>query len=255
MITLWSPADPVGTCAVDPNDYLNSFRADGARIRAIATEDPGLPVPCCDGWSLGDLVGHVWGVLTMINTVVETGAPPTERPSVPTDADLPSLYGAALDELDVTFAATDPDASGWNWSKGPQVAGFWFRRAAHELAIHRWDAEAAIDDCRPFDPSMASDGIDEWFDVYLRRGAGRSDQPANPGGTIHVHCTDTNGEWWASMVDGHVELLREHKKGDVVARGSASDLFLVLWGRQNPSSVEVIGDAPVLDAWCAASGG
>lgn len=239
---------------MDSNDYLTSFRADGARIRALATQDLSLPVPCCVGWALGDLIGHLCGVLAMINTVVETGAPPSERPIVPADADLAALYGSALDRLDATFAKADPEADGWNWSQGPQVTGFWFRRAAHEMAIHRWDAEAAVDDCKPFEPAMASDGIDEWFDVYLRRSAGRN-EPINPGGTIHVHCTDTDGEWWASMVDSQIELLREHKKGDVVARGSASDLFVVLWGRQATSTVEVIGDAPVLDAWCAASGG
>lgn len=240
---------------MDINDYLTSFRTDGERIRMLATQDMSLPIPCCDGWSLGDLVGHLCGVLTMINTVVESGAPPTQRPTVPTDAALATFYGEALDRLDNTLTNTDPHAAGWNWSQGPGVAEFWFRRAAHEMAIHRWDAEAAVNDCQPFDPAMASDGIDEWFDVYLRRGAGRAEEPINPGGTIHVHCTDTEGEWWASMVDSEVELLREHKKGDVVARGSASDLFLVLWGRQPTSVVEVLGDAPVLDAWCTAAGG
>lgn len=241
---------------MDINDYLTSFRADGARIRALATEDLKLPVPCCDGWSLGDLLGHVWGVLSMVNAVVESGTPPTTGlPSIPEGADLPSLYGEALDRLDATLAATNPEAAGWNWSQGPQVAAFWFRRIAHEMAIHRWDAEAVVGDCHSFAPHMASDGIDEWFDVYLPRGAGRSEEPINPGGTIHVHCTDTEGEWWASMTDSQVELLREHKKGDVVARGSASDLFLLLWGRQDSSTVEVFGDAPVLDAWCAAPGG
>lgn len=240
---------------MDANDYLTSLRADGARIRALTSRDLSLPVPYCEGWSLADLVGHVGSVLAMINTVMETGGPPPARPLVPEGRDLATFYGEELDRLDATFVATDPAHAVWNWSQGPQDAAFWFRRTAHELAIHRWDAEAAVSDCRPFDPAMASDGIDEWFDVYLRRGAGRAIEPVNLGGTVHIHCTDTEGEWWASMVDSELELLREHKKGDVVARGSASDLLLVLWRRQASSKVEVLGDAPLLDAWCAAAGG
>jgi len=252
---LWSTVIRVRTCDVNSNDYLSSFRADGARILSIADGDLGAPVPCCEGWTLGDLVGHVSMVLTMINTVVETGAPPAERPIVPEGPGVAAACAEAFSRLDATLAATDPDTEGWNWSSGPQQAAFWFRRVAHELAIHRWDAEAVIGDCRPIDPVLASDGIDEWFDVFLRRGAGRSVTPINPGGTIHIHCTDTEGEWWAAMTDSEVELEREHKKGDVVARGGASDLLLVLWGRQDPSAVEVLGDAPVLDAWIAAAGG
>ncbi len=240
---------------MDSTEYLSSFRADGSRIRTIAEGDLTAPVPCCDGWSLGDLVGHVGAVLVMVDDVVESGEPPSSRPTIPDGVDLASFYGDAFDRLDATLANTDPAAGGWNWSSGPQLSSFWFRRIAHEMAVHRWDAEAAIDDCHTIPAELASDGIDEWFDVYLPRSVGRAESPVTPGGTIHVHCTDTEGEWWASMVDSEIELLREHKKGDVVARGGASDLLLILWGRMDPSAAEVFGDAPVLDAWVTAAAG
>ncbi|MGZ0220029.1 MAG: maleylpyruvate isomerase N-terminal domain-containing protein, partial [Acidimicrobiales bacterium] len=91
---------------MDINDYLTSFRADGERIRMLTTQDMSLPIPCCEGWSLGDLVGHLCGVLTMINTVVESGAPPTQRPIVPADAALATFYGEALERLDATLTNT-----------------------------------------------------------------------------------------------------------------------------------------------------
>ena len=50
-------------------------------------------------------------------------------------------------------------------------------------------------------------------------------------GTLHLHCTDVEGEWLVARRDGEVTVTREHAKGDVAARGSASDLFLFLWGR------------------------
>jgi hypothetical protein len=49
------------------------------------------------------------------------------------------------------------------------------------------------------------------------------------------------------------ELTREHAKGDVAARGCASDLFLFLWGRVAPTTLDVFGDAALLDQFRDAS--
>ncbi len=49
--------------------------------------------------------------------------------------------------------------------------------------------------------------------------------------TIHLHCTDGEGEWLITRAGDDVVVTREHAKGDVAARGTASDLLLFLWGR------------------------
>ena len=46
-----------------------------------------------------------------------------------------------------------------------------------------------------------------------------------------------------------VVVTREHAKGDVAARGPASDLLLLVWGRDRPDAVDVFGDAALLDRW------
>ncbi len=48
--------------------------------------------------------------------------------------------------------------------------------------------------------------------------------------------------------DGFI-VTREHAKGDVAARGPASDLLLLLYGRLDLDAVEVLGDAAVLETW------
>ena len=45
---------------------------------------------------------------------------------------------------------------------------------------------------------------------------------------------------------------REHAKGDVAARGTASDLLLFLWGRVPATALEVFGDAALLDRFRSA---
>jgi len=72
------------------------------------------------------------------------------------------------------------------------------------------------------------------------RGAGES---------IHLHCTDGDGEWLVRLGADAVVVTREHAKGDVALRAPASELLLFLWGRRDASAGEVFGDASVLERW------
>ncbi len=68
------------------------------------------------------------------------------------------------------------------------------------------------------------------------------------GETIHFHCTDGDGEWLARLGPDGARRHAEHAKGDVAARGTASDLLLFLYGRVGADALEVFGDAALLDA-------
>jgi hypothetical protein len=63
---------------------------------------------------------------------------------------------------------------------------------------------------------------------------------------VHLHCTDTEGEWLIVRAGDDLVVTREHAKGDVAARGTASDLMLYLWGRVGADPLEVFGDAAAL---------
>ena len=88
---------------------------------------------------------------------------------------------------------------------------------AHELAVHRYDAELAHGTPGPFDPDMAVDGIDEFYDVLVPFSARRWERPL-PAGSLHLHRTDGPGEWLVRAVDGAVVATHEHAKGDVAVR-------------------------------------
>jgi hypothetical protein len=66
----------------------------------------------------------------------------------------------------------------------------------------------------------------------------RADKPV--AGSVHLHCTDTAGEWFIHP-DGRVEPI--HAKGDVAIRGTASDILLALYTRVPLDHLDVIGDA------------
>jgi hypothetical protein len=112
---------------------------------------------------------------------------------------------------------------------------------AQELAVHRHDAEAGAGDPHPIDAEVAADGIDEFLDVFC----GIADF-SEPPGTLHLHATDGDGEWFVDTTTGALTWERAHAKGDVAVRGATSDLLLLLWGRVSPDQVEVLGDEQVL---------
>jgi hypothetical protein len=125
---------------------------------------------------------------------------------------------------------------------------FWVRRRAVETSIHRYDVQLAGTATSPLDGELAADGIEEFFDVFLKR---LQDGLTGVQGTIHLHCTDAAGEWLLTPGEGGITVTREHAKGDVAARGTASNLLLWLWGRVPRDDLEVFGDASLLDQFRA----
>jgi predicted lipid carrier protein YhbT len=113
--------------------------------------------------------------------------------------------------------------------------------------VHRFDAQLAAGDPQPIEHALAVDGIDEFFMLIpFWRGAS---QLAGNGESMHLHATDGDGEWLVRLGADGVVVTREHAKGDVALRASASDLVLFLYGRRDASAGEVFGDAALLDRW------
>ena len=174
----------------------------------------------------------------------------TER-VLPADAD-PSLVGDALVDafrdgaraLVGELSSVSPDTPVWTFSSTNRTASFWQRRRAQETSIHRYDAETAAGSATPLDAALAVDGIDEFLTVFLPRLADNFGEIGDA--TVHLHCTDVEGEWLVARRGGEVTVTAEHAKGDVAARATASDLLLFLWGRVPADSLEVFGDADLL---------
>jgi hypothetical protein len=75
------------------------------------------------------------------------------------------------------------------------------------------------------------------------------------GAVLHVHVTDdgVDGEWLVRREANSVSVEPGHGKGDVVVRGPAGRVLLVLLRRLPPDDpqVEVLGDAALLTGWLA----
>jgi len=109
--------------------------------------------------------------------------------------------------------------------------------------MHRWDAQNAGGAADAVEPELAADGVDEYLGIL---GAFRG-RRFPEGGSIHLHTTDTPGEWLIRFDGDGLHLTREHAKGDVAVRGPASDVLLVLMGRKTMDAAEVLGDVPLFE--------
>lgn len=239
---------------MDPSAYLSSITEDASRLAGAARAGLDQSVPTCPGWTLGKLVLHVGLVHRWSTEVVRSQASEPldfsvagQAPEGPARVDWFEEGAGALVSV---LSQTDPTTEMWTFAGSPGTARFWYRRQAQETSIHRWDAEAAHGSATPIDPALAADGIDELVDV-LAPGVAGSFPEQGLGGTLHLHCTDTDGEWLVGLRPGRLEVARQHAKADAALRGTASDLSLFLWGRLPPSALELFGDPEVAGRWAS----
>jgi MDMPI C-terminal domain len=125
--------------------------------------------------------------------------------------------------------------------------------------IHRADAVGTVRAGYVVAPDLAADAVDELLELISDpQVAGSSPRMAElrgPGGSIHLHATDTEpgleAEWLIELVAGGFTWRRGHAKATVALRGPLADVMRVFWRRLPAGSerVEVLGDAALLDFW------
>ncbi|AGL21245.1 maleylpyruvate isomerase family mycothiol-dependent enzyme [Actinoplanes sp. N902-109] len=238
--------------------WLAALRADGPALRdAVAETGPGAAVPGCPDWTTGDLTAHLIGLLRWVRATVPRGvrirpeARP-EQPALPWEEALDALRRELTGTVE-TLEALDAEHPAWNWAPQPKNAAFWQRRIAHEISVHRWDAESAAGRPTPVEPKLAADGVNEVLDTWLP--AGRRKGPTDLHGVVHLIATDVSYEWFVRLRGAGMALLDtgtildsddHHPRAEI--SGTASDLLLTLMGRVEPDILPVTGDPRLVSA-------
>jgi len=216
--------------------YLEEIRSQGEALLGAAVGRFDAAVPCCPGWEVRDAVAHT-GVVhrhkeRMVRERLVDGSPEPES-SPDTDDVLLAWYAEGLEMLLATLAATDPATPIFTWHSADQTAGFWYRRMAHETAVHRADIESAAAPISPWAPDLAADGVEELLGPIM--------------------CAYTDEPRWEYVPDGRVVALRttdergDHPDPVSVLTAPAWDLDLWAWGRLPATVLRVEGDASVVD--------
>ena len=242
---------------LDP--YLLAIRSDSKKMaRTAANGDLSAPVESCPGWDLRKLVSHTGTVQRWATKAIDSGVAPTtvEYSSPAPNASGDELSAWLLDgaeTLITTLGTKHPEDPTWHPFEPEQKAWVWARRQSQETMIHRWDAEMTASGTSSLESANAAEGLGEFFDLALPRIFAR-EASVVPSPSLHVQCTDDGlpdgaGEWIVWNEGGEYRMATEHRNGDAALRGFAADLLLVLMGRSDRGSINVVGDTAACDAW------
>lgn len=245
--------------------HITAIQDDG-KLFAEAAEMGGLDrdVPSCPGWDVRELVRH----LGMIHLwAAGHVAFPHEEPDYESEEDELAAFAANWPELgtfwpdddqlvdwyrrtnanlvDVLVSAS-PDVAAWTFLEAPSPRAMWARRQAHEIAVHRFDAQEAAGVESEFDPGFAADGVDEIVVAFATR---KPEFPIDEPRAMLVHASDTNDRWRITMAPDGITTVRGDGPADTTLTGRAADLYLAMWNRGDDSEIDVSGDRDLLDLW------
>jgi uncharacterized protein (TIGR03083 family) len=239
---------------LDPGAHLEALAAGSEAFAGVAASNLDRPVASCPGWDVAELTRHLGVVYGWAVAAVEAAGERPGAPAGPAPGRREDLAGwfagqraAVLDAL----SGREPDHPAWKLGRpGVGNVAWWRRRQALETAVHLFDAETAAGRRATIPAELAADGIDELLSELLPSYLARRPVPELKG-TLHLHATDTEGEWHLDFSAPDLGLRREHSKADTALRGPAASLYLWLWNRPpaEEGEVEVFGDASAARAW------
>lgn len=237
-------------------EYVQTIRREG-ELLASAAEAAGLsaPVPTCPHWQVRDLLRHLGGVQRWAISHIAFGRvqpygseEEAKFFAAPQDDSLLVWFRDGCATLVETLAVADPDVACFQFLPAPSPLAFWARRQAHELAVHRADADAAAGRARGgYLPAFAADGVAELIGGFHNRQHSRL--VADPAVSLGVCGTDADCAWTIRIEPTRRVVVPEMKHADCVLAGPSSDLYLALWNRGGLDGIEVKGDSAVLNIW------
>jgi uncharacterized protein (TIGR03083 family) len=243
--------------------WLSALRSDGAAVLAAIGQTGAITidVPSCPDWTVGDLARHLGAVYrrTRLNAgsagADESWGPlviPAEAPAAD-DERVVGWYASELAQIEAFLEQLDPDLPTWNWAPQARTAAFWFRRLAHETAVHRWDAQLATGLAEPLETKLAGDTVAEVLDTFLP--AGRRRASSDVAGLAQLTASDLGQVWtvrlWpegVALLDTGTLLDDDAHPARGAASGTASDLALAMWGRLAFDILDTAGDIALLKA-------
>lgn len=243
-------------------DHVAALAEQSALFIAAARRPDALgqPVSACPGWTVADLVEHLGEVQVFWRHAVEAGGDPPDEDAMRAEktpaADLLDWGERCSAALVKVLRDTPPHAASWCWWNGRRRASAAevVSRQAHEALIHRWDAEAATGHSTQAEPTLWSDGVDE-FATRLLNGPDWS----GPSGVVALRADDVGQEWRfgvgsaSSREGGKPAWLRDRRMRapDALATGTAEQLDLLLWRRTEADLGHVKGDSELVAAFLA----
>jgi uncharacterized protein (TIGR03083 family) len=245
---------PAATLTVE--DWIGSLQRESTALLQAADESGlALPVPTCPGWTVRELIQHLGGVHRWASAhVAEQRAEAMSKDeaavlmaSHPDDQELLPWFAAGAEVLIRALTTSPAELRCWTFLPARSPLEFWARRQAHETEIHRADVDLArggpeVD----FDKALAADGIEELLFGFAPR-VRHLELPSEI--RLGFSANDLPQSWGVRLAAAGVQAERGVDAADCWVRGSACDLYLLLWNRLPASAVRVSGARDALELW------
>ena len=220
-------------------------------VERYASDHPGRRLPRLDLSDLTWHVGEVWDFWSRRRR----GAHDRRRrgPGRCTEPEVPSARscsnGSPPPHTAIYTALIDAPARErevWTWTGQPtrtsNGSGAAWRQ---ETAVHRWDAAHAVGQPDDIDALVAVRRHRRVPDLLRqRRWRDPIGAAASLGGTVHLHCTDTHGEWFVSSARRRRHRLHPRAHEGRRRRSVAGRAICCSGcGGATPRPVDIVGDA------------
>lgn len=241
--------------------YVSTVEQEG-RLFADTARRVGLDadISACPGWNMRDLVRHLaeihlWAAAQISHRATRMWVHDLSELSTcwpdlatfwPSDSQLIDWYLETNLNLVHELTSAPADLQCRTFLPAPCPLAMWARRQAHEITIHRVDAENTGRAESVIDPVFAADGVDEMLVAFAPRA---STFPIAAAGTIAVHAEDTDDRWSVVMTPSGISTVRGWASADTTIAGTASDLYLAVWNRGDDSTIKITGHRELLDTW------
>ncbi len=201
------------------------------------------PVPRCPGWDVAGVLNHLAIGLGLAYPYAMAKPPDHEIvdafDDVPWPADVPAgsaaraYFREEMGRCSEGFRSTDPAMPCLTYA-GPGTAGFWFRRAAIETTLHRFDVADALGRHEDLPMDRGLDAVADAVEFALPVAAEILEvRPA----AMSVTCSESGERLLLGTGASAAEL-----------SGPAASLLQALWGRED-QAVVVTGDQAVAEEW------
>ncbi|MEV6596965.1 maleylpyruvate isomerase family mycothiol-dependent enzyme [Actinoplanes sp. NPDC051346] len=245
-------------------DLLRLIAERSTAFRDAVASAPSLdvPVPTCPGWTLFDLVRHLgegrraWAATVAAGPTASAKSAPA-GPAAPREREaLLAWWAESAQQLVDALREAGPDRGcwvGWCDSQSPRTCGAVARHQVQEIAVHTYDAQVALGAPQPLPEEVALDGVEEFQFTCCATTSAWPHEPA----VVDYHAVE--GRSWRLWLSGDGARTARLSAADedlgpasVSARGTASELVLVFYGRIPLDSLKLDGDLTIFDqliAW------
>ena len=222
-----------------PVGWLTSFQASCAAIEQVVAQGPlDAEISWCPGLDVAEVLRHLGVVHRLVRRwVLDRHRPPV--PALPAPDDDPrQWFATGWPPLLETLTGLDPAAEISTWCSYDSTAAFWWRRMAHETAIHSADVHDALGETWSVPDEVAADGVDEALRLWLGTQVG----PNVFGAGQVIRLVAGSRFWTVGLNEHNVEVNQLPVTPGATVTGAPNALYRWLWGRATDDAIAVDGD-------------